>query len=296
MSVRVLARRTIGAGLVLTLIALVLIMAPLQAQEASTHVLFGDGAGATVDGAPLLDGSQIDAIDSQGASAGVGEWDGGFWFLTVTTAEATVRIRFGEALSGPLPLRETAFQIDQLALVSPGGLTPTEISLATGWNLVAWLGQTTDVVTALESVADSIDSMFTWAPDVGFQRYAPAGLAFLNAVEVLLPAQGLWVLATQDVVWLQQGSPAALLDRTVILSTGFNLVAWTGTDGLEASSVFEPAVDIITSIFHYDTGAPRFQRYTPGGLAILNSLANLRFGTAIWVVASQEVAFDIAAP
>ena len=31
MSVRVLARRTIGAGLVLTLIALVLTMAPLQA-------------------------------------------------------------------------------------------------------------------------------------------------------------------------------------------------------------------------------------------------------------------------
>lgn len=82
----------------------------------------------------------------------------------------------------------------------------------------------------------------------------------------------------------------------MILSTGFNLVAWTEADGLEASTVFAPAADIITSVFDYDTVAPRLQRYTPGGLAFLNSLTHLRFGTAIWVVAAHEVAFDIAAP
>ncbi len=187
-------------------------------------------------------------------------------------------------------------QVDGLDLVSPGGLTPAAIALEAGWNLVAWLGQTTDVATALAPIAGAVDTLFTWAPDAGFLRFSPAGPGFLNQVEFLAPGQGVWVLATQAATWNQQGSPAALLDRTVVLGAGFNLVAWTGAEGLSPAEVFDPASAVINAVIDYDAAAPGFRQHFPGAAPFLNTLGGLRFGHALWIDASAPAALDIAAP
>ena len=75
-----------------------------------------------------------------------------------------------------------------------GRLIPGSLRLRGGFNLVAWAGETRDIVTAIEPIARWVVSVHAWdADDQRYRVYRPGAPAFLNDLHHLRTGEGVWV-------------------------------------------------------------------------------------------------------
>jgi len=80
------------------------------------------------------------------------------------------------------------------------------------------------------------------------------------------------------------------------LSTGFNLVTWTGASGIPIVDALAPLGGALEIAFTYDELAARFLTYGPGLVSFLNTAEALAYGEALWVQLTRPTTWDQPAP
>ena len=265
------------------------------AQGVQPHLFFGAAEDSTVDGQAMAAGAALEAVSQGGAVLATAEWEGNFWFLTIPGEHNVVLFRVGEAVSAATPITPGNVSSDAvLGLITPGTVETRTVGLGIGWNLTAWLGPGTPVADAVAGLGGALQGLFTWDPaGQRFLRYQPGGPAFLNTVATLEPGQGVWVLLTADADWDQDFLPGLQQRRSVRLVPGFNLIAWTGPEGLDPTAAFGVDPTVLGGAFTFDGAGQQFRRFQPGGLAALNSLTGLPFGSGLWLQANAAADFSI---
>ena len=254
------------------------------------HVFVGSLAGITVDGAPVGDDGVLETVDGSGAviaSAAIAE---GRWSVQIPPEVSSVRFRIGEALSEPFPVEAGGFtELETLALSSGIVLTTTrEVELDAGFNLVGWTGPPTPIEEILSQISGEVLALYVWhggAQEFDTYRVGLPGL--LNTLSELETGDGVWIRMGSSGTW---SMPDVVTDvRAVELTWGFNLEVWTGPDG----APIEEAMATLTSggrfedhftVFQFDSAARRFRSYAPDRLTLLNDIATLAHGEAVWVV------------
>ena len=118
--------------------------------------------------------------------------------------------------------------------------------------------------------------------------YADPTLDVHGDLEELEPGMGLWVWlgGTKPLPWTRPMSPDATVDY-VSLREGWNLVAWTGLDGVTAETALESIKDEFAGAMIWNAAAFRLVEYDPTA-SKADSLPLLRRGDALWVSAPCE--------
>ncbi len=78
------------------------------------------------------------------------------------------------------------------------------------------------------------------------------------------------------------------------LEPGWNLVGWAG--GASDTTAFDSITGGVGSAFTWDAEAQRFDGFTPGQPAFLNSLQELPFGAGVWIFAEERGSWLQPAP
>jgi len=152
--------------------------------------------------------------------------------------------------------------------------------LEPGWNLTSWTGATA-VADATATIAEAFDVLFTWDGN-GFLSYVPTLPAALNSLEELSFGDGLWIRVSdpQGVDWIQ---PMLDAERMVTLSTGLNLVAWTGPSGISVGDAVLPLGAALNALYLWDASAQTFLSFAPDAPTFANTAQTLTHGDGVWL-------------
>ncbi len=161
--------------------------------------------------------------------------------------------------------------------------------LEPGWNLAGWLGPTVPA-SDLFGAIPALKVVHTW--DSRGQRYQtgtrtsgpPGGLPDLET------GMGLWLYISGDdsFEWKRPIAPQGVV---VPLREGWNLVAWSGLDGLPATTALNRFGDLLVEALRWDEEAGRYERWrpdmppagTPG-----KALNDLPVGDALWIKLTRD--------
>ena len=106
--------------------------------------------------------------------------------------------------------------------------TTFDVDLGVGWNLVSSLGEAAGVEEALGAARrGGAQRQYLRREEPELRDLYRGGSRLLNSLGTIPTGAGVWLLAEQAVTWSQPRLDGA---RSVPLLTGFNLVAWTGSD------------------------------------------------------------------
>ena len=76
----------------------------------------------------------------------------------------------------------------------PSDIAPASMRLQSGFNLVAWTGETRDIAAAIEPIVRWVVSVHTWdAQTQSYRVYRPGAAGFLNALAALRTGEGVWI-------------------------------------------------------------------------------------------------------
>ena len=100
---------------------------------------------------------------------------------------------------------------------------------------------------------------------------------------------GVWLLAEQAVTWSQPRLDGA---RSVPLLTGFNLVAWTGSDNTLIAGAVAALGGALESIFLWEARAERYLTFRPAAEAFLNSAEVLNYGDGLWALMNAPATWE----
>ena len=164
------------------------------------------------------------------------------------------------------------------------------VGLQPGWNLVGWVEPEASVQHLFDTIPRA-EAVFAW--DAKEQRfrgaYADPSLNTQRDLEEIKPGMGLWVWldGTDPFAWKRPISRDPAVD-SLSLQEGWNLVAWTGLDGVAAATGLERLVDDGARVMMWDATGSRLVEYdatvsAPDGAPLL------RRGGALWVSASAEL-------
>lgn len=185
-----------------------------------------------------------------------------------------------------------------ITVLEVGALQTRTVSLLPGWNFVAWTGDTTavaDAVAGIVAPAGADLTFFAWdAAQLQFRTFNASLPPFVNSLTEFAPGEAIWVLvvASGTASWEQ---PITVGARLVPLSSGFNMVSWTGPDATPVDVVLDIQTATVR-VFAWDTAAQRFLRFDPAQPAFLSDLAVLDFGTALWIDVFNAAIWDQPAP
>ena len=99
----------------------------------------------------------------------------------------------------------------------------------------------------------------------------------------------MWLLAEQAVTWSQPHLDGA---RSVPLRTGFNLVAWTGSDNTPIAGAVAALGGALESIFLWEARAERYLTFRPAAAAFLNSAEVLNYGDGLWALMNAPATWE----
>ncbi|MXY80437.1 MAG: hypothetical protein F4Y94_12340 [Chloroflexi bacterium] len=169
---------------------------------------------------------------------------------------------------------------------TPAPPPPREVALLAGWNLITWTGYDTPAATALAAVP-AVGAVFAWDAAAGrylsYRRGIPVAR---NSLTTLRPGDGLWVLARQPAIWRMPGLGR---ERTVSLAPGFNLVGWTGPDGVALARIAAAIGPAVVAIWLYDPLTPQFLVFRPGAPPTVNTASTINHGDGLWLVLQTAV-------
>ncbi|MEE9278086.1 MAG: integrin alpha, partial [Dehalococcoidia bacterium] len=169
------------------------------------------------------------------------------------------------------------------------------VELVPDWNLVGWSGATA-VSEATASIAGQFSTLMTWdAAAKAFLRFDAAAPAIVNTLSELNSGDGVWLFVTDPAgaAWTQ---PAISGARSVDLLSGFNLVMWTGPDGMPVADAVAGLGDALNAVFRWDTEADEFLIYGPGRPDFLNTAKTLNSGEGLWIDVSRAIRWEQPAP
>ena len=173
------------------------------------------------------------------------------------------------------------------------------VTLVQGFNLVTWLGPATSVEEATRPIAGAFDALFGWDPArqalTTWRRQLPAGLRDLT------------MLNTEDAFWINVTAPAGVAWEQPLLAEtsparrlvpGWNLIAWTGADGVTPRKIFAPLGNVFAAAFAFAPETDDFRVFGTDRPAQLNTLATVNSGDALWLLmnAATTLAFTTPEP
>ena len=168
--------------------------------------------------------------------------------------------------------------------------TTFDVDLVVGWNLVSSLGEAAGVEEALGAAAGAVRSVNTYdARNQNFETFTAGGPALLNSLGTIPTGAGVWLLAEQAVTWSQPRLDGA---RSVPLLTGFNLVAWTGSDNTPIAGAVAALGGALESIFLWEARAERYLTFRPAAEAFLNSAEVLNYGDGLWALMNAPATWE----
>ena len=163
------------------------------------------------------------------------------------------------------------------------------MALIAGWNLVSWTGEPTPPGVAI-SATPAIAALLTWDPITeDFLTHRPQSPALLNNLALLRPGDGIWLFADAPAIWQQ---PDIAIARRVDLAPGFNLLSWTGPDGVAIATALAGLEGALIVAFTYDPLADRFLIFQPQGPAFINTATTLNHGDGVWVQVNLPVVWE----
>jgi hypothetical protein len=169
---------------------------------------------------------------------------------------------------------------------TPAPPPPREVALLVGWNLITWTGDETPVASALAGLP-AVASVYAWdAAAREYRSYRRGVPARLNRLSTLRAGDGLWVLAGQPAIWRMPGLGR---ERSVSLAAGFNLVGWTGPDGVALARIADAIGPAVVAIWLYDPLTPRFRVFRPGAPPGRNSATTINHGEGLWLLLERAV-------
>ena len=177
------------------------------------------------------------------------------------------------------------------------------VGLQPGWNLVGWVEPEASVQHLFDTIPRA-EVVFAW--DAKEQRfrgaYADPPLNAQGDLEQLKPsAWGLALVGRERSIRLDPATFSRCHSRRefqpavdfVSLHEGWNLVAWTGLDGVAAATGLEHLADDLARVMMWDAAASQYVEYDATDSAP-DEMPLLRRGGALWISASAEVHWEQA--
>ena len=183
-------------------------------------------------------------------------------------------VLLGLAQSGTDPASVRG-QVLQAPVISPVG---------SGWSLLVNLGPAVDPATLLGPIDEWVASAFTFDPADGSFQVFRAGLPLLSDLDRIESGQAFWVFSPParllgDVTFWQQ--PAGVRDLSVALVPGFNLVPWTGSEGVRVS---ESVAGLpVERAYRWDVVSQAFVIWNPALPTSLQADFTLEYGEGLWI-------------
>ena len=175
------------------------------------------------------------------------------------------------------------------------GAPITVAPIRAGWNLLVNTGPSAAVRTVLGDLAPWVSAVFTYDPAVARFRSAflsgpvPGDLTLLStgvAFWAFVPPEP---LASDVAFWSR---PATVHAADIRLAPGFNLVAWTGSDGVSISTA--AAGLPLRRIYAWDGETQRFRAWDPALPPALRDDFDLEYGMGLWL--DLDAAIDLTWP
>ena len=158
-----------------------------------------------------------------------------------------------------------------------------------GFNLVGWMAGTA-VENATATLDANFNTLFAFDPLTGFfSTFSPSAPAFLNSLDELEAGMGLWVLSDGAGQW-EMPLPAAPL--SIPLVRGFNLVVWSGEDGIATEDAIASLGSAFNALFVWDQATQRFLSFSATAPGFLNDADALSLGEGVWVNVSRNVTWN----
>jgi hypothetical protein len=194
------------------------------------------------------------------------------WYFTVTPGDGT---DFGET--------KTSLS------VTIGGVIQ-ELHLYPGWNLFSIYPDVAN--TDLPSVLAPIEGLYGVvcsydASSGGWKRYiAHESSESISDLHTLEPRKGYWInmSVSEEVILTITGEE--IPDRTVQLSTGWNLIGYTSTESTSLENI--PFSRDYTSIWTYDSAGGIWLRHVAGNPGSANNLSQLEPGRGYWIYVEEN--------
>jgi len=164
--------------------------------------------------------------------------------------------------------------------------------IAGNWTLLVNTGDAGSPETVMGSLLQWADSAFVFDAATARFRSFRAAQPFLSDLNVIESGQPFWVFVPPDrlegdiTFWEQD---ATVRNQSVTLAPGFNLAAWTGTQGTRISQAVQSLS--IRRAFLWDAVTQSFLIWDPGLPPAIQSDFELEYGAGLWidVVGSQSV-------
>ena len=153
--------------------------------------------------------------------------------------------------------------------------------LQPGWNLAGWTEEKAPVADLFDAIPQ-LEGVYSWDPaSQAFREAVRGDSGLLGPLSRLKPGMGLWlhIGGEEPVAWTRALLPESGLAS---LSEGWNLVNWSGHEGLPPAEAFASLGVELRGAATWDRTAGRFLLYHPEAAA-LSPLPSLEQGDAVWV-------------
>ena len=196
-------------------------------------------------------------------------------------AFAACCILVGWAVSPSPGLAEEGPDRDAPAIVATTELEP-------GWNLAGWLGPPVPA-SDLFGAIPALKVIYTWDPDgQAYRRHTRTDAQ--QPAPLLETGMGLWLYlsGTNPFEWKRPIAPQGVV---LSLREGWNLVAWSGLDGLPATTALSRFGGLLVEALRWDEETGRYERWRPDMSPTTDAgkaLNDLPVGGALWIKLTDD--------
>ena len=155
------------------------------------------------------------------------------------------------------------------------------IQLTSGWNLVGWT-QNAGIADVAATFGANLGSVLAFDPgSQSYRQYSPNLPEAINTLHSVRAGQAVWIKITNPngMAWRQ---PPPTDSVQVTLQPGFNLVTWIAP-ATDADTMADLIGAGLVSIYSYDSNTKSFLQYQPNAPRLLNTLARVTPGQALWI-------------
>ena len=162
--------------------------------------------------------------------------------------------------------------------------------LAGNWTLLVNLGASTTPAAIFASMPQRPTAAFTYDPATRRFRIFRPDLPQISDLEIVAAGEVFWVFLPASrldgdlTFWTQ---PAQRRNEAVELRPGFNLVAWTGSDGARIAQAVAGLP--VQRVFFWDPQRQRYEVWDSALPALIQNDFALEYGAGLWVFVDDPV-------
>ncbi len=268
---------------------------------ADEHLFFGETANITVDGGPLPEGAQLEALDADGRVVATGSISPshGNWGILVPADGGPIRLRVGAAVSEPLDPSPPGGATEVTALVLRTRLTATRsVALVAGTNGLTYSGLAAlDPGIVQDQLADpgALLALFQWDALVqDWLSWRPNVPTFVNSLTSLAANVPLFLILSRSTLWT--GPVDAYGAGAWALRPGFVAMPYLGPDGVSPRLAFGQIGDPLSveAIYRLNARTQTYDVYRRDGPDIANTLGPLNRFDVLFVQVTSPTEWSYA--